>query len=275
MKKTKNIIVTPYNPAWPEQFQLESSLLKKTLSDLCVDIHHVGSTSVPGLAAKPKIDIIAVIKDNPLLAIQRLEASGFTYKGEFNIPMHYGFNKRGLIDINLHVYVEGHPEIELNLAFRDYLRTHSDIRDAYANLKNKLLENESSFEKTNSIFTGYNLGKDAFIRKVLEATQFTKLRFLKCTHFEEWRVAKKLRLEFFKRTDPEEWTFTDPHHLHFVFCLGVTVIGYAHVELLENNQAHLKLLLIEEDHKTQTIKKEFLQRIEEYLTQKNITFIYS
>lgn len=65
MKETRKIEVVPYNSHWPELFELEAAQIKKILGDICTDVHHVGSTSALGLAAKPKIDIIAVIKGPP------------------------------------------------------------------------------------------------------------------------------------------------------------------------------------------------------------------
>ena len=167
-RKRKNIVVVPYNPSWPEFFTIESEKIKEALGSNCIAIHHIGSTSVPNLSAKPVIDMIGVVKD-PEIAIQPLESLGFKYKGEYNIPMRFYFNRTGGIDINLHVFREGHPEIDLNLLFRDYLRQHPDARDEYAKLKEDLLQKKSSYEKNNSSFTGYNLGKDDFIRKILQA----------------------------------------------------------------------------------------------------------
>src|SRR5437016_5484230 len=89
---TKKIIVTPYNPDWPFIFEREALKIKEALGANCIAIHHVGSTSVPGLPAKPIIDMIAVIK-NPEKAIQSLESLGFKYKGEYNIPMRLYFNR--------------------------------------------------------------------------------------------------------------------------------------------------------------------------------------
>lgn len=123
VKQMKHIDVLPYDPNWPMQFEFESAAIKKVLGNNCVVIHHIGSTSVPGLTAKPKIDIIVVVRD-PISVIEKLETIGIQYRGEFNIPLHYGFSKRGTVDLNLHVYQEGHPEIELNLLFRDYLGTN-------------------------------------------------------------------------------------------------------------------------------------------------------
>jgi GrpB-like predicted nucleotidyltransferase (UPF0157 family) len=198
MNVTKKIEVLPYNPLWQEQFEAEAKQIKEALGGICSAIYHVGSTSVPGLAAKPKIDIILSVKDHPEKTIEKLKPLGFDYRGQFNIPMHYGFNKRGAVNVNLHVYKEGHPEIELNLTFRDYLRSHPKTRDEYAALKLDLLKEKSSFEKKDSFFTGYNLGKDAFIRKVLKAAGFQLLRFVICTHYNEWEMAKKFRSRFFK-----------------------------------------------------------------------------
>src|SRR5262245_32106620 len=126
--KTKKIIVVSYNPDWPHIFERESLKIKEAIGSNCIAIHHIGSTSVLGLSAKPVIDMIGVVK-SPEKAIQPLENLGFKYKGEYNIPMRFYFNRSEGVDINLHIYEEGHPEIELNLLFRDYLRQHPEARD--------------------------------------------------------------------------------------------------------------------------------------------------
>lgn len=169
----KKIKVCAYHPEWPGIFNAEALLINQALGEKCVAVHHVGSTSVPGLAAKPKIDIIAVIKDATGL-ISVLESLGYNYKGEINIPFHFGFAKReGELNVNLHVYHEGNPELELNLKFRDYLREHTDARDEYAQLKYALINEPASHEKNGFRFSGYNLGKDNFIKKILEKSGFT------------------------------------------------------------------------------------------------------
>lgn len=63
MQKIDRITVVPYDPNWPNIFEAEATCIKKALADNCIALHHVGSTSVPGLAAKPKIDLIAVGRD--------------------------------------------------------------------------------------------------------------------------------------------------------------------------------------------------------------------
>lgn len=211
--------IVPYNDQWPHLFEMEAAVIRQALGNELVDIYHVGSTSVPGLVSKPKIDILAVVKI-PKQAIPALESIGFAYRGEYNIPLHFGFSKRGDIAINLHVYEPNNPEIELNLAFRDYLRTHSEAMLEYAALKEELVKIKSSHEKQGRMFRGYNLGKDAFIRKVLKATGFNRLRMMRCTHYNEWEAAKKLA----KKEIVEEAGAS-----HLILYRGVDVIGYARV----------------------------------------------
>jgi GrpB-like predicted nucleotidyltransferase (UPF0157 family)/GNAT superfamily N-acetyltransferase len=276
-KLSKHIVVLPYNPDWPKIFEAESQKIKNTLGDNCIAIHHIGSTSVPGLSAKPVIDMIGVIKD-PEKAIQQLESLGFKYKDEYNIPMRLYFNRSEGIDTNLHVYQEGHPEIELNLLFRDYLRDHPEVREEYASLKENLLKDSASFEKKNSMFTGYNLGKDAFIRKVLRAANFNRIRIMKCTHYAEWKTAKRLRNKYFfdplSISDPYTWTFDHPDHVHFILYQGVEIIGYAHIQFWPEHRAALRIIVIDEDYRQHGLGRQFLQLCEQWLKKQGIKSLH-
>jgi GrpB-like predicted nucleotidyltransferase (UPF0157 family) len=145
MDKIKHIAVVPYNPEWPNMFEAETIKIKKVLGNNCVAIHHIGSTSVPGLSAKPKIDIIAVVgnlnfSDNILL--------GYLYRGGFNIPLRKTFTSRNVVpEVNLHIFEEGDDEVELNLLFRNYLRQNDSTARMYEALKYELIKNESSHQK--------------------------------------------------------------------------------------------------------------------------------
>ena len=75
MNERKMIQVVPYDARWPHNFEQEAALIRQALGGNCLAIHHIGSTSVPGLSAKPKIDVIAVVQD-PLLARDQLEKIG-------------------------------------------------------------------------------------------------------------------------------------------------------------------------------------------------------
>ena len=274
-KEIRKIEVVPYDSDWPKQFEAEAELIRNALGDECIAIHHVGSTSVPGLAAKPKIDMIAAVK-NPEGVIQKLESIGFKYRGEYNIPMHYGFSKRGEKEVNLHVYEEGNPEIELNLTFRDYLRSHPEVRDEYGALKLDLLKKKTSFEKNDSMFTGYNLGKNAFITSVLKRGGFNRLRFVICTHFDEWEVAKALRKGYFfgAGEDPYTWTFNHPEHLHLILYKGVEIVGYAHLQRLPKEKVALRIFVIEKRERKRGYGRQFLHWIEVYLSSKGYKSIH-
>lgn len=277
-REAKKIVVSDYNPNWPGIFEVEASRIKEALGSNCIAIHHIGSTSVPGLVAKPVIDMIVGVK-NPEEAVQPLESLGFTYKGEYNIPMRFYFNRSEGVETNLHVYKEGHPEIELNLRFRDYLRAHPAARDEYAQLKKNLLKEKSSHEKNNSPFTGYNLGKDAFIKKILRAANFNRFRMLKCTHYVEWEAAKRLRNKAFfdplSIADPYTWTFDHPEHVHLVFYQGVEIIGYAHIQFWPEQRAVLRIIVVDEEHRKSGLGSQFLQLCEEWLKKQGIKSLHT
>lgn len=274
---TKKIIVVPYCSDWPAIFEREAAQIKEVLGSNCLNLYHIGSTSVPGLSAKPVIDIIGVVK-NPKEAIRPLESLGFKYKGEYNIPMRFYFNRSEGVDTNLHIYEDGHPEIDLNLAFRDYLRNHLEARDEYASLKENLLKDEASYEKKGSAFTGYNLGKDAFIRKVLKAANFNRIRIMKCTHYAELNFARKLRQKYFfdplSMADPYTWTFDHQEHAHLILYQGVEMLGYAHIQFWQSQRAALRIFVIDEPYRHQGFGSQFLELCEQWLKIQGIKSIH-
>lgn len=224
MSKTQ-IEVVSYDPNWPTQFDEESRLISNALGENCVAIHHIGSTSVPGLCAKPKIDLIVVAKDR-MKAISTLPKIGYEYRGEWNIPLQAGFSKRGEICANLHMFFDAdHPEIELNLAFRNYLREHADVRDEYAVLKKKILEDETAQTRVGKLnFPVYTLRKRKFIDEVLKKIGFNRLRVVKCLTEDERNYAGIFL----------ESAFDDETHEHFILYRGVEIIGCADIYLAEN-----------------------------------------
>jgi GrpB-like predicted nucleotidyltransferase (UPF0157 family) len=268
----KIISVAPYNPIWSQQYTDEANLIKDAIGNNLTEIHHIGSTAVPGLASKPKIDIIAVMS-SPKLSISELESIGYVYKGEWNIPGKYGFTKRGMLDINLHVYKPNHPEIEVNLLFRDYLRQNSGARNEYAALKYKLVKDERShIRKEGEFFYGYTVGKGGFIRSTLKKRGFNKPRILKATDKEEWVILKKLRTAYFKdkgfKTDPYQHTFTDKNHAHLVLYQGVDIVGCAHVEFGCNNIGDLKEVIFVDSCTNRLIQHGILDLIQHWLVSR-------
>jgi len=156
------LVVVPYDPKWIEQFDQERERIIYAFDDLCAHVEHIGSTSVPGLAAKPIVDMLIVVEtaEDALRAITPLVRLGYTCYGEAEIPGRIYFDRRAYNPCHIHLYVRGNPAIERHLNFRDYLRTHSDTRDAYAKLKYELAE---QFRENRP---GYTIAKTEFIRGV-------------------------------------------------------------------------------------------------------------
>ncbi|MDR3273726.1 MAG: GrpB family protein [Puniceicoccales bacterium] len=246
-KEQLNFIeVVPYDPSWPAMFEAEKEIIWAALGGSCVAVHHIGSTSVPGLAAKPKIDIVAVAKDRKS-AVTNLEKAGYFYEGEWNVPLKCGFTKRGDINVNLHVFFEeNHPEIELNLQFRDYLRNHRDVCNEYAALKMKILQDKAAHQRIGKLsFPVYTLRKRNFIDKIIKNIGYNRLRVLKCIAEDEWEAVKIFRRNYFDRfgvSDPINGNLDGPNHEHFLLYRGVEIIGYAHIHVSSKSKAELSIL---------------------------------
>ncbi|GLS16999.1 hypothetical protein GCM10007874_00140 [Labrys miyagiensis] len=129
-------------------------------------VHHVGSTAVPGIRAKPILDLIPVVKCLPELERRRadLEALGYEWWGEFGLPGRRYCTKADPVTarrlVQLHCYVEGSSEIVRHLAFRDYLRERPDVAAAYDREKARC----QSLHPDNS--HAYGDCKNAWIRKI-------------------------------------------------------------------------------------------------------------
>jgi len=129
-----------YDPNWPKIYSEEAAKIQKILGENCLQIEHFGSTSIPNLSAKPKIDIFAVVKDLADINTQGLLTQlGFITR---ECLVHQGkyFTKHAPYHIHLHVFQQGDSMITRNLLFRDWLRTHPDDCERYARLKHELSE---------------------------------------------------------------------------------------------------------------------------------------
>ena len=137
----RKVEVKPYNEQWLSIFEEEANIFHKILGLEIIDIHHIGSTSVNGLKAKPIIDIMPVVKDINRIDKFNISMIGIGYKpkGENGISQRRYFQKGGDNRTHhVHIYQLGNSEIERHLAFRDYLRTHSDVAKKYGDLKEYL-----------------------------------------------------------------------------------------------------------------------------------------
>jgi GrpB-like predicted nucleotidyltransferase (UPF0157 family) len=220
----KSIILHPYNPHWPEMVEIEAQLIRETLGTDVIDIHHMGSTSVPGLTAKEDLDIMLIVDD--LKAALKLQEVGYVFKGEINIPLRYFFSKNTeKSKVNLHVVEPGHGFIGLNLTFRDYLRTHPQVRDSYGALKQEIVKDPDHASKVGNLMPKYTMGKDAFIKNVLDSYI---VNF--CFHEAEWETYLRIRREQLGPCERDAPIFKDENHFHFLLYKGTVIVAVAHVE---------------------------------------------
>ena len=140
----RRVELVPYDPAWPATFADIRERILAACDGVVVDVEHIGSTSIPGLAAKDVVDLMPGLRsfEDGERCVEAMESLGFEYKGEFGIPGRHYFNfddpATGRRLHNCHMYAVGHDEWVAHIAFRDYLRAHDDWRDRYDALKREL-----------------------------------------------------------------------------------------------------------------------------------------
>lgn len=137
------IILRPHDATWSAAFDEAAAQLAQRLSGIVVALHHVGSTAIPGIAAKPVIDILAVVTDLEALdqRADALVAIGYEALGEFGIPQRRYFRRNtpaGVRIHQVHAFARGHEQIERMLLFRDYLRATPTVAQEYEALKYRL-----------------------------------------------------------------------------------------------------------------------------------------
>ncbi len=165
------ITIVPYDISWPALFTVEAASIRETLGALALRVEHVGSTSVPGLAAKPVVDIqVSVPTLEPLsVYLQRLAHIGYTHVplGEFDLVYPF-FQKPATSPSTYHIHLCAiGSELELrHLAFRDYLRDHPVVAAEYLELKRKLAA--ANHGTTLESRERYSLSKTQFVTAVLE-----------------------------------------------------------------------------------------------------------
>ena len=162
---TQRVFLQPHDSRWADDFAREAAAVVRGLGSAVRTIHHIGSTAIPGIHAKPIIDMLAVADDLSLLDeyASRLAVLGYEALGEFGISGRRYFRKNNSVGErthHIHAFRTGSAHITRHLAFRDYLRAHPDSARDYDALKHRLAE-ACSYDSG-----GYTDGKDAFIRAI-------------------------------------------------------------------------------------------------------------
>lgn len=271
MSKIETITIVPYNPDWSNIFEIEATEIRKALGNNCIAIHHIGSTSVPELAAKPIIDILPVVRD--IIALDQakaMESLGYEAKGEAGVLFRRFFQKKGF---NVHIFEQTHAEIEGHLLFRNWMHTHVDDKKHYADLKQNLTS-----VYPNDIYQ-YVVGKDAFVRNIHSKTGFNGLRVVEALTPREWNSIRYFRdkyvFEPYNTNDPYEWTFSHPQHKHLVLYQGAEIIGYIHIQFWPDNRAAIRIIAIDESKRKQNIGSQSLALIEKWLKILGISQIHA
>ncbi len=161
----KKVEVVPHDPRWRNAFEAEAKHIAAALGENVVAVHHIGSTAISNIYAKPVVDLLVEVRDITEVdgRSSAMETLGYEVKGEFGIPGRRYFrkdNQGGIRTHQIHAFEVGSAEVERHLAFRDYMIAHPGDAQEYSELKMKLAE-----EHPQSM-DGYMDGKDGFIKEI-------------------------------------------------------------------------------------------------------------
>ena len=138
------IHLSAYDADWPRLYEREAERIRGALDDKVVQLEHVGSTSIPGLSAKPLIDVVLVVADSSAESsyVPELEAAGYVLRIREPDWFEHRLFKGPDTNVNVHTFSVGCEEVDRMLAFRDWLRTHDDDREHYERAKHELAARE-------------------------------------------------------------------------------------------------------------------------------------
>jgi GrpB-like predicted nucleotidyltransferase (UPF0157 family) len=162
------IELVPHDPLWSLHYDEAQQVLSRVLGGYVVDIQHVGSTSIPGIMAKPVVDIAVAIESYPLpdSVLETVKALGYTYWGEYGIPRrHLFFTRESVPGFNIHINELSNEEFQRHVLFRDFLRAHPEVAREYETLKMELAAQHT-------VVNDYAESKSEFVQGVLERARY-------------------------------------------------------------------------------------------------------
>ena len=159
-----HVEIVEYRPEWAEIFERERAAIIERCRPWVMEVHHVGSTSVPRLAGKPILDIMPVVAkpDDGENAVAPMTTLGYRYRGENELPGRFYFDKivDGRTVVHCHMYPQDHSDVRKLVAFRDRLRTQRETACEYERLKRELA---SRYRDDREAYTD---GKGAFVNEI-------------------------------------------------------------------------------------------------------------
>ncbi|MDE3000111.1 MAG: GrpB family protein [Gemmatimonadota bacterium] len=158
------VAVSPYREEWKRLFELEKENIEEAIGDYVRDIQHVGSTAIPGMSAKPILDIAVAVRDfdEARICVKPLCGIGYEFRGENGIPRRHFFRKGVPRSHHIHVFEERSTDWRETIRFRDCLRSNQSFAEEYKRLKQNLARR---FPKDR---TSYQDGKGKFIEEVIK-----------------------------------------------------------------------------------------------------------
>lgn len=170
----RKVEVVPHDPKWQELFKIESKQVIDAMGENVVAIHHIGSTAIPTIYAKPIIDLLVEVKDIDKVDAknEQIEFLGYEVMGEFGIAGRRYFrkdNQEGVRTHHIHAFTVDSDQVKRHLAFRDYMMAHPVDAQRYSELKRRLAK------KYPTNIDGYMDGKDGFIREIVKKAEEWKL----------------------------------------------------------------------------------------------------
>jgi len=178
LNKNERVEIVPYDKRWPEEFKKLAKIIKDHLGDLCLSVEHVGSTSVPGLPAKPIIDIDIVISDESKIkeVTEKLRTLDYSPEGKRGIPQRWAFARKNEFtpndgkgrtwrDHHLYVCPQDSKELKRHIFSREFLRNNPQKALEYGEIKKRYSE-EFGFDRI-----GYSEAKTDFLEEILKLGQ--------------------------------------------------------------------------------------------------------
>ncbi len=140
-REKRRIVIVDYDESWPARFEVERDRVKRALGSVAIGIEHIGSTAVPGLAAKPIVDLLVSVADpdDDARIVPALESAGYELRAREAGHRMFRTPER---DVHVHVWAESDPEVGRYLRFRDRLRRSPDDRRAYEQHKRSLASHD-------------------------------------------------------------------------------------------------------------------------------------
>jgi GrpB-like predicted nucleotidyltransferase (UPF0157 family)/RimJ/RimL family protein N-acetyltransferase len=162
--REKPVEVVTYDPQWTTRFRVEADRLRTLFGPEALAIHHIGSTAVPGITAKPIIDILLEVRDIDRIDDYngRMRALGYDPRGSYGLPRRRYFPRveNGIHTFHVHAWQHADVEIPRHLAFRDYMIAHPEEALAYGRLKQELVEHSAGDREQ------YSAGKNAYCQEI-------------------------------------------------------------------------------------------------------------